>query len=96
MELDQLGIIFDFYYLIKNTKLNKKKLIKCFDFLIYNDYSMKENNLNDILKRLKYITSNKGYIKLLEQSNNNWLGIEIDKVIVVVLEYLESLELVNI
>ena len=88
--------IFDFYYLIKNTKLNKKKLIKCFDFLIYNDYSMKENNLNDILKRLKYITSNKGYIKLLEQSNNNWLGIEIDKVIVVVLEYLESLELVNI
>ncbi len=87
--------IFDFYYLIKYTKLDKKKLIKCFEFIIYNDFSMKETNIDEILKRLRYITSNNGYLKLLEKSNNNWLGLEINKVIEVVLKYLEGLALVT-
>lgn len=38
--------IFDFYYLINNENLNKNKLLKCFDILIFQDETMKENSVS--------------------------------------------------
>ncbi len=88
--------IFDFYYLIKNTKLDKDKLIKCFDTLIYKDDTMKENNLEDIIKRINGISKNVGYRKILEQANNNWLELPIDEVINTIINYFRTLNMVSV
>ena len=88
--------IFDFYYLIKNTEINKIKLLKCFNILIFNDNTMRENNVNDIIKRLKTITNNIGYRRMLNQANNNWLELPVENVIEDVINYFESLILVSI
>ena len=88
--------IFDFYYLIKNTKLDKEKLLKCFDILIYKDDTMKENDIEDIIKRMNVITRNIGYRKILEQANNNWLELSVDEVIDAVINYFKSLSTISV
>ena len=88
--------IFDFYYLIKNKKLDKEKLIKCFDILIYKDDTMNENNIEDIIKRLDGRFNNVGYRKILGQANNNWLGLSVDEVTDFVIIYFKSLSKLSV
>lgn len=90
--------LFDFYYLINNTKLDKKKLIKCFNVLIYQDEDMKENDITDIYSRLRSIFLSRVYRSNLNNPKNNWLDIGIDETINSVLKYIEELsnEMINI
>src|SRR5699024_1651897 len=44
--------IFDFYYLINNENLNKDKLLKYIDILIFQDENMREKSLEDVTMRL--------------------------------------------
>lgn len=37
--------LFDFYYLIKYSNLDKNKLLNCIDLIIFKDESMKEKNI---------------------------------------------------
>ena len=50
--------IFDFYYLINNEDLNKDKLLKYIDILIFQDESMREKSLEDVNRRLPSILNN--------------------------------------
>lgn len=84
--------IFDFYYLINNENLDKDKLQKCFDILIFKDDGMSENNVNDIFKRLNRILHNKNYLKNLNTAKNNWLELPIDDVISNVLSFFETMD----
>src|SRR5699024_1244609 len=43
--------VFDFYYLINNEKLDKNKLLKYIDILIFEDSLMKENDFEGIITR---------------------------------------------
>ncbi len=88
--------IFDFYYLINNENLNKNKLIKCFNTFIFSDETMKENNLEDIFKRLNRILHNKNYLKSLNTAKNNWLELPIEEVVKSVLDYFETLQVANV
>ena len=54
--------IFDFYYLINNEVLNKDKLIKYIDILIFQDKNMRENTLKDIHIRLTNILNNHRFL----------------------------------
>ena len=83
--------LFDFYYLINETKLNKEKLLKCFKVLIYQDKLMKENNIEDIYERLNSIFSSNIYRNNLNNPKNNWLDISVDESISSVFEYIKSL-----
>ena len=83
--------LFDFYYLITNTNLNKKKLLDCFHILIYQDDTMKENNINDIYSRLQSIFSSRVYRSNLNNPKSNWLDIEVDEAINSVLKYIDEL-----
>lgn len=82
--------IFDFCYFIKNTMLDKSKLLKCFELLIFNDKNMKENNMSDIINRITNILTNPGYKRILSLADNNWLVIPVDEAIDIVLNYLNS------
>ena len=83
--------LFDFYYLINDCELNKNKLIKSFNAYIYSDYLMRENNIYDIYERLSNILKSKIYRNNLSNPKVNWLDIEIDTAIEVVLNYIEEL-----
>ena len=83
--------IFDFYYLINNEEIDKDKLIKYIDILIFKDENMRENTIEDISKRLDSILNNTRFKARINTANNNWLEIPIEEVISSVLEYFDSL-----
>ena len=87
--------VFDFYYLINVAKLDKDKLKSCFNLLIFNDDKMRENNIEDILKRLEMILNIKAYRNKLNDPKINWLDIPLNEAIESVLKYIETLNVVT-
>ena len=83
--------LFDFYYLIKYSNLNKEKLLKCFEIIIFKDLSMKENNINDVYKRLRKIYNSEKYLINLNNPKVNWLNISSSLAINTVLDYILKL-----
>ena len=83
--------IFDFYYLINNENLNKDKLLKYIDILIFQDENMRENSLEDVNRRLTNILNNSRFQSRINTANNNWLQISIKDVIDSVLDYFDGL-----
>ncbi|MDY4544219.1 MAG: nucleotidyl transferase AbiEii/AbiGii toxin family protein [Bacilli bacterium] len=83
--------IFDFYYLVNISKLNKKKLLKNIEILIFNDDKMRENNIEDILNRLSKTLKSSRYINHLNDPVVNWLDIPLEDAINSLLKYIEEL-----
>ena len=83
--------IFDFYYLINNENLNKDKLLKYIDILIFQDTIMREKSVEDINKRLSSILNNNVFQSRINTANNNWLEIPVTDVIDGVLDYFNGL-----
>jgi conserved hypothetical protein len=83
--------IFDFYYLINNENLDKDKLIKYIDILIFKDENMREHTIEDISKRLSSILNNSRFQSRINTANNNWLEMPIEDVIECILNYFDGL-----
>ena len=83
--------LFDFYYLINNTELDKEKLMNCFNILIFKDETMRENNIEDVVNRLQMTFDSNAYRNHLSNPKNNWLDITVDDAIMSVLKYIKSL-----
>ena len=83
--------LFDFYYLINSCNLDKEKLIKSINTYIYNDKTMRENNIQDLCDRLSRILNSNLFKNNLNNPKVNWLDISIDEAISSVLDYLEQL-----
>ena len=83
--------IFDFYYLINNENLNKDKLIKYINILIFEDEGMRENSIEDINRRLSSILNNSRFKSRINTANNNWLEIPVTDVIDSVSDYFNGL-----
>lgn len=88
--------IFDFYYLINNTNIDKERFNQYIEQIIYNDSEMKEKNIQDVENKLKILFSNKIFIGNLKDARNNWLGIPIDEVLENILDFIQSLEKVQV
>lgn len=93
--------IFDFYYLINNTNIDKKRFNNyleeiIYEEIIYNDESMKENNIQDIMSKLKILFSNKTFINHLKDAKNNWLEIDVDEVLENIYDFLESTTTISV
>ena len=86
--------IFDFYYLINNKNVNKDKLLKYIDILIFQDENMREKSLEDVTMRLSNILNNSRFQSRINTANNNWLEIPIKDVIDSVFEYFGVLTLI--
>lgn len=82
--------IFDIYYLF--NCIDKKKLAKCFETLIFNDHGMKENTILDIFNRVEQTFQNQKYIRNLKTSENNWIGKSVDEVLDTILYKLKEME----
>ena len=83
--------LFDFYYLINKTELDKEKLMNCFNILIFKDETMRENNIEDVVNRLQMTFNSNAYRSHLSNPKNNWLDITVDDAIMSVLKYIKSL-----
>lgn len=83
--------IFDFYYLINTENLNKDKLVKYIEILIFNDVTMRENELEEICVRLNNILNNNRFQLRLNTAYNNWLEMPIKDVIHNILDYFDRL-----
>ena len=70
--------IFDFYFFITDVGLNKSFLLECFDEYIFQPSDMREQNVNDIQKRLHNIFSNSEFLIRVNAAHNNWLDLPID------------------
>lgn len=85
--------IFDMYYL--STHIDRNKLQKCLDSYIYNDDGMRENNINDIINRMKMTFNTKIYQKRIRTSDKKWIDEDIEDVFKSIIGFLESLTYVK-
>lgn len=81
--------IFDMYYLKDILNLNELK--KCFKTYIFDDINMKENNIDEIVNRIKKTFRNKIYIQSLKTSKRNWIDEDVLKILDALQEYLYSI-----
>lgn len=88
--------IFDFYYLINNTNIDKDKFNKYIDEIIYKDDTLEEKNINDIISKLKIIFSNRLFLRNLNDARNNWLELPVEEVLNKIYIFLESMEKITV
>ena len=75
--------------------MDKEQLLKCFNILIFKDESMKENNMDDIIRRLNRILHNRNYLRNLNTAKNNWLELPTDDVIENVLDFFKTVQFIE-
>ena len=75
--------------------MDKEQLLKCFNILIFKDESMKENNMDDIIRRLNIILYNINYLRNLNTAKNNWLELPTDDVIENVLDFFKTVQFIE-
>ena len=64
--------------------------------LIIKDTTMRERNIEDIIKNLNTTLNNNNFKRSLSDARNNWLDIPVDQVINTVIDYFKSMETVAI
>ncbi len=82
--------IYDIYYLSKLT--DKNKLQNTLDSLIYSDDGMRENNINDIIRRIRTVFADERYLRNLSTSKKNWLDEDNQTVLKGIVDFLVSLK----
>ena len=71
--------IFDMCYLSK--RVNTDILKVCLNIYIFEDQGMRENTIEDVIKRLKFTFKDKMYLRRLKTTDKNWLNEEIESVL---------------
>lgn len=79
--------VFDIYYLIHIKGVREKELDDALRSLVFNDDKMRENDYNDITKRLSRIFSDRRFTRELSRAKNNWLEISPNKVASTIVAY---------
>ena len=68
------------YYLAVMEGLDKDALMLNFKTAIFDDKTMRENNITDIVSRLDKVLHDSRFAKSLRLSKrNNWIGIDAEK-----------------
>jgi hypothetical protein len=81
-------VYFDMYYL--GGIVDYGNLIKCFESYIFEDTSMREASVEDIIKRVKVSFANKRYLYRIENSKAKWMDEDITAVTNEIIEVLQN------
>ena len=81
--------IFDIFYLF--DLVNREKLMHCLSTLIFADPGMREDTMEDIVRRVENTFTNKRYFVRLKGSEKNWLGMEVADVLDGIVDHLRTL-----
>jgi len=82
--------VYDIYYLA--ASVNKRVLLDTFKTLIFDDNRLKEENIKDIITRLKETFENKMYLRGLSSSSKNWVGQPNEIVLDAIINFISSLQ----
>ena len=82
--------------MIDNNKLDENKLLKAFKIIIFDDETMREETICNIISRLESIFNSRIYKSNLSNPKVNWLDISIDDAITKVLDYIYKLDKVTV
>lgn len=88
--------IFDIYYLINKSDFDKQRFLNYLDKLIFRNELIEENNITELQNNLKYTLSNKRFKSMVNMAKNNWLELSIDDTLNSILDFISSLELVEV
>lgn len=88
--------VFDIYYLINTNNFDKIRFINYLDKFVFKDSLIDENNLSEIKNSLNNILSNNKFKSMLNMAKNNWTELPVENVITIIIEFLTSLELVEV
>ena len=83
--------IFDFYYLIKVESIDVTTFKKMIESYIFDDSKMWENNFNGVYNRVVDVFNDEDYLNKLDNSDMNWLDINIKEITTTILEFFKSL-----
>ena len=88
--------IFDIYYLINKSDFDKYRFLTYLDKLIFKNTLIEENNITELQNSLNFTLSNKRFKSMVNMAKNNWLELSIDDTIKSILNFISSLELVDV
>ncbi len=86
--------IFDLYWLIVDGNLDKNKILKYMEILIF-DNDMNINNSKDVYETINLVLSEPLFINNLS-NNYNWTNSNIDTILETIKDYLRSLEEISV
>lgn len=81
--------IYDMYYLSQH--LDGNKLLYCFQQYIFTNVGMKEDNIEDICRRVSKVFHNDRYRRRLATSETNWINVELSTALQTIEEFLHGL-----
>ena len=81
--------VYDMYYLKNHT--DRSKLLSALDVYVFNDNTMREKKITDIVRRLKFIFNDRTYINNLDKSDKRWLDKPIEEITKELLEFVNKL-----
>lgn len=88
--------VFDIYYLINTYTFDKDRFIYYLNKIVFNDDLLDEKNIIDIKLSLEKILFNKKFKAMINMAKNNWLELSTDNTINSILEFISSLELIEV
>lgn len=82
--------------MINNTDMNKEKLNSLINDYIFLDKTLVYNSMSDIMTRLSKIFKSARFIRNFNNIRNNWLELPINEVTKSILDYIDTLVLVEV
>lgn len=82
--------IYDMYY--QCGRMNKERLKQSLHAFILDDPGMRENSMEDIIRRVQNTFSDIGFRQRADKSDKRWLDDEIDLVFETIIRYLKTME----
>jgi len=76
--------------------INKEKLMRYFEIMIFNDLNMDKNNIKDVYNTLERILRKKRYLENFDTIKNNWLELPIVEVVDSVLRFIQKIKLITV
>ena len=83
--------IYDMYYLKDELKL--EKFLRYIDLLIFKDGTMRENTMDDIVRRLEISFKDKNFLKRISTSRQRWIDEDIEVIAKGIIEFYKGLSL---
>lgn len=83
--------IYDMYYL--KDEVRRDKFLQYIDLLIFRDDSMRENGMDDIVKRLESSFKDKRFLKRIATSRQRWIDEDIEIIVEGIVGFYKGLSL---
>lgn len=83
--------IYDMYYL--KDELKKDKFLRYIDRLIFKDESMRENTMDDIVRRHENSFKDKSFLKRISNSRQRWIDVEVEIIAEEIIAFFKGLSL---